>query len=191
MESLCPPAGVIASTRLSFKPPKTQSQAPTPNLRFPFSPTHNNPFNFPSFSFTSYTCFSIQTSCAASTSATASASTSLPSSSASSDNRHWVVLMEAPPQGAISRQQVIEYYVETLRTVLGKWVCRNLFPLFLYCLEFSLSCGLMLIFSVRRMLKCVYMMRLGIPISGFVVILTKKLPASSHVSSILFYFMCY
>ncbi|KAM1702823.1 hypothetical protein ACFX1Q_028145 [Malus domestica] len=120
MESLCPPAGVIASTRLSFKPPKTQSQTPTPNLRFPFSPTLNNPFNFSSFSFTSCPCFSVKTSCAASTSATASPSTSLPSSSASSDNRHWVVLMEAPPQGAaISRQLVIEYYVETLRTVLG------------------------------------------------------------------------
>ncbi|KAM1229832.1 hypothetical protein ACFX15_039467 [Malus domestica] len=68
MESLCSPSAVIVSTKLSFKPPKTQRQAPTPNLRFPISPTHYNPFSIPSFSFTSTccTCFSIKASFAAS-----------------------------------------------------------------------------------------------------------------------------
>ncbi|CAB4268676.1 unnamed protein product [Prunus armeniaca] len=54
-----------------------------------------------------------------STSTTATPSTSLPLSSTSSDKRHWIVLMEAPPQGVNSKQEVIEYYVKTLQSVLG------------------------------------------------------------------------
>ncbi|KAL6289308.1 hypothetical protein ACE6H2_006818 [Prunus campanulata] len=118
MESLSPSATFIISTKVSLKPRKTQFQTPTTNLRFPISPTHKNPFTFYSVSHSSCSCFSVKT-CAASTSTTATPSTSLPISSTSSDNRHWIVLMEAPPQGVHSKQEVIEYYVKTLQSVLG------------------------------------------------------------------------
>ncbi|PQQ21962.1 uncharacterized protein Pyn_26418 [Prunus yedoensis var. nudiflora] len=118
MESLSPSATFIISTKFSLKPRKTQSQTPTTNHRFPISPTHKNPFTFYSVSHSSCSCFSVKT-CAASTSTTATPSTSLPISSTSSDNRHWIVLMEAPPQGVHSKQEVIEYYVKTLQSVLG------------------------------------------------------------------------
>lgn len=180
MESLSPSATFIISTKFSLKPRKTQSQTPTTNHRFPISPTHKNPFTFYSVSHSSCSCFSVKT-CAASTSTTATPSTSLPISSTSSDNRHWIVLMEAPPQGVHSKQEVIEYYVKTLQSVLGKWVCYKLFSPVWHCLDFRLNCVLMFLFSVRRMLKCVYMMLLGIPILAFAVILRKKLPTSSHV----------
>ncbi|PRQ56593.1 hypothetical protein RchiOBHm_Chr1g0338951 [Rosa chinensis] len=32
---------------------------------------------------------------------------------------HWIVLMETPPQGVISKQEVIEYYIKTVQRVLG------------------------------------------------------------------------
>ncbi|XP_008232009.1 PREDICTED: uncharacterized protein LOC103331178 isoform X2 [Prunus mume] len=118
MESLSPSPTFIVSTKFSLKPRKTQSQTPTTSLRFPISPTHKNPFTFSSVSHSSCSCFSVNT-CAASTSTTASPSTSLPLSSTSSDKRHWIVLMEAPPQGVNSKQEVIEYYVKTLQSVLG------------------------------------------------------------------------
>ncbi|KAL6989385.1 RNA recognition motif, partial [Sarracenia purpurea var. burkii] len=55
---------------------------------------------------------------------TSAASTSSPpsTSSASSsvtDNRHWMVVMEAPPRGFNSRTEIVDYYVETLQRVLG------------------------------------------------------------------------
>lgn len=114
MKSLFPSATVTISNNYSFKH-KTQFKT---NLRLPLSQTHNNPSTFPSFSLSYCKCFCIKT-CAASTS---TPSTSLPLSSTSSGNRHWMVLMEAPPQRVNSKQEAIEYYVKTLQRVLGKWV---------------------------------------------------------------------
>ncbi|MCD7455369.1 hypothetical protein HAX54_027985 [Datura stramonium] len=43
-----------------------------------------------------------------------------PSLSTSAKNqRHWMVLMETPPNGVSSKTEVIDYYVETLERVLG------------------------------------------------------------------------
>lgn len=56
-------------------------------------------------------------------SATSTPSTfTTPTSTTSGHNRHWMVSMETPPQGVNSRPQVIDYYVRTLKGVLGKWV---------------------------------------------------------------------
>lgn len=61
--------------------------------------------------------------------------------SSSTDNRHWIVIMEKPPQGVDSRKQVIDYYVQTLQGVLGRYIvlwillCTNsLFLLFIFSL---------------------------------------------------------
>ncbi|KAL6130263.1 hypothetical protein ACLB2K_068644 [Fragaria x ananassa] len=102
MKSLSPSATTvtISNNCYSFKILKTHSQTPSfTNLRFPISQTHKNP---PTFSLTCSNSFSIK-ACAAS-----------PSTS-----RHWMVLMETPPQGVISKQQVIEYYVKTVQSVMG------------------------------------------------------------------------
>ncbi|XP_061998257.1 organelle RRM domain-containing protein 1, chloroplastic [Rosa rugosa] len=106
MKSLSPSATVTISNSYSFRANKTHSQTPCTNLRFPISQTHQNPSTFCLSCCNK--CFSIK-ACAASTSTAPSASTSC----------HWMVLMETPPQGVISKQQVIEYYVKTLQRVLG------------------------------------------------------------------------
>ncbi|XP_050209039.1 organelle RRM domain-containing protein 1, chloroplastic [Mercurialis annua] len=42
------------------------------------------------------------------------------SSSIETDNRHWMVLMDSPPHSVLnSKQETIDYYVNTLQTVLG------------------------------------------------------------------------
>ncbi|XAR53491.1 hypothetical protein NMG60_11022065 [Bertholletia excelsa] len=43
----------------------------------------------------------------------------VPSSTTSYSNRHWVVVMENPPQGLNSKSQIIDYYVKTLQSVMG------------------------------------------------------------------------
>ncbi|KAK7268393.1 hypothetical protein RIF29_21091 [Crotalaria pallida] len=50
--------------------------------------------------------------------ATAYPSFSTPSTS-TSQNRHWMVLMEKPPTEVNSKQQVIDYYVKTMQKLLG------------------------------------------------------------------------
>ncbi|KAM3685166.1 hypothetical protein ACJW31_11G097700 [Castanea mollissima] len=101
---------VLSSSTQIFplKPYKTHLQTPTINLKFSISPKKNNHLNLSSFS-SSCLCFSSKTSATSTTSPpTLTSLTSTPIS----DNHHWMVLMEAPPQ-------VIEYYVKTLERVLG------------------------------------------------------------------------
>ena len=51
------------------------------------------------------------------------AATTYPSFNPSTtQNRHWMVLMDTPPQGVNSKPQVIDYYVKTLQTVLGSYL---------------------------------------------------------------------
>ncbi|XP_058205567.1 organelle RRM domain-containing protein 1, chloroplastic [Rhododendron vialii] len=74
----------------------------------------NNPFNLSSIS----TASSPTRTNAASATSTPSTFTTSPSTT-SGHNRHWMVSMETPPQGVNSRPQVIDYYVRTLKAVLG------------------------------------------------------------------------
>ncbi|CAL0299752.1 unnamed protein product [Lupinus luteus] len=41
------------------------------------------------------------------------------SSTSTTQNRHWMVLMESPPHGVHEKPQVIDYYVKTLQKLLG------------------------------------------------------------------------
>lgn len=169
MKSLSPSATTvtISNNCYSFKILKTHSQTPSfTNLRFPISQTHKNP---PTFSLTCSNSFSIK-ACAASP----------------STPRHWMVLMETPPQGVISKQQVIEYYVKTVHSVMGKWVSFKFCLILWNCLALQLNYTSMLASTVRRMLRCVYMMLLGTPISAFAVMLIMKLPRSLHVKLLSF-----
>ncbi|KAK9283140.1 hypothetical protein L1049_011371 [Liquidambar formosana] len=51
---------------------------------------------------------------------TSTPSTFTPLSSTTNDqHHHWMVLMEAPPQGVVSKPDIINHYVKTLETVLG------------------------------------------------------------------------
>ena len=128
MEQILSSSTIISSTQiLLLKPHKTQIQTPnsklqtpTINLKFSISPKKNNHLHLSSFS-SSCLCFSNKASATSTT--TPPALTSTPSS----DNHHWMVLMEAPPQGVNSKPQVIEYYVKSLERVLGRWVCFKIF----------------------------------------------------------------
>ncbi|KAM3282808.1 organelle RRM domain-containing protein 1, chloroplastic isoform X1 [Capsicum chacoense] len=84
-------------------------------------------FNFPNKSSKKYLYYS-KFSCTCSrntTSITASSSSSIVTtisqslSTCTTTQRHWMVLMETPPNGVSSKIEVIDYYVETLERVLG------------------------------------------------------------------------
>ena len=42
--------------------------------------------------------------------------------SRSTHQRHWTVVMDTPPTMLNSRPEIIDYYVQTILTVLGRWV---------------------------------------------------------------------
>ncbi|KAL7228452.1 hypothetical protein ACSBR2_007211 [Camellia fascicularis] len=82
----------------------------------------HNPFFISSSSSYSSSYSSIST-VSSSTTTCASSTTSTPfttsSSTTSAHNRHWMVVMETPPQGLNSKPQIIDYFVKTLQSVLG------------------------------------------------------------------------
>ena len=126
MEQVLSSSTIISTTQIfPLKPLKSHLQTPTINLKFSISPKKNNHLHLSSFSSSSL-CFSNKASATSTTTTTTPTLTSL-TSTPSSDNHHWMVLMEAPPQGVNSKPQVIEYYVKTLERVLGRWVCFKIF----------------------------------------------------------------
>ncbi|KAK4279532.1 hypothetical protein QN277_011302 [Acacia crassicarpa] len=62
---------------------------------------------------------SSSSSCFCSRIAATSVTTFTPLASSSTENRHWIVIMEKPPLGVDSKQQVIDYFVQTLQRVIG------------------------------------------------------------------------
>ncbi|KAB1213347.1 DAG protein, chloroplastic [Morella rubra] len=100
---------------------KTSLQNPSISVGFSSSQNRKNRLYLSSSTpCISCICFSATTNNATSTSSTYTlTSTSLSVSSTPTDNRHWTVLMEAPPQGVNSKPEVIDYYVKTLERVLG------------------------------------------------------------------------
>lgn len=127
METLCPSATTFNITRKFSH--KIQSQASSlfhTTLAFP-SPFknnyNNNLLNLSYSSSCSISCVSSSSSTATSAVAASTTSTSLAfSASAGERQRHWMVQMEAPPQVLRSKAEIIDYYVRTLETVLGRWV---------------------------------------------------------------------
>lgn len=86
----------------------------------PFTVKYNN-------NLLSLSCF---ISCVSSYSSTARSA--VPASTASSSHalsatsgerqHHWMVQMESPLEGLRSKAEIIDYYVRTLETVLGRWL---------------------------------------------------------------------
>ncbi|KAH7854184.1 hypothetical protein Vadar_011125 [Vaccinium darrowii] len=70
-----------------------------------------------SFSSVSTVSSPIRTNAASATSTPSTLTT--PPSTTITHNHHWMVSMETPPQGVNSRPQVLDYYVKTLKSVLG------------------------------------------------------------------------
>ncbi|KAF7820367.1 organelle RRM domain-containing protein 1, chloroplastic [Senna tora] len=93
-----------------LKPPGTLLQHFPINLRLPNSFNKTSHFNLPPSSSSFSFCSRISAT---------STTTDTWFASSSTENRHWIVIMEKPPQGVNSKPQVIDYYVQTLQRVLG------------------------------------------------------------------------
>lgn len=125
METLSPSVTTFNITRKLYL--KTHPQASNffrKTLAFPvrFNINYNN--NILNLSpSSSISCVSSPSSRATSAVSASTTSTSLSLSvSATEWQRHWIVRMEAPPLGLRSKAEIIDYYVKTLGTVLGRWV---------------------------------------------------------------------
>jgi hypothetical protein len=145
MEILSPSATLTKPHILPSKAYKTQPQNPTINIKFSNPPNKRNRLYLSSSnsSFVSFLCFSTATSATSTSTTNTLTSTSLSLSFTPCDNHHWLVVMEAPPQGVNSKPEVIDYYVKTLERVLGRWVCFIFFHIcsVYFWSEFCFGCG--------------------------------------------------
>lgn len=121
MEVLSPSATVSTSHHFSFPPHKPHFKSSAINIKFLPSPSKNNKFSLPSTSHL-YSTASPRRYATVNLASTSSTSTSTVWSPAAGENRHWMVLMEAPPRGVTSKPEVVDYYVKALERVLGRWV---------------------------------------------------------------------
>lgn len=195
MELLLPSAITIFNTTpkhlINFQKPAPAPYYCSCTLTFPNSvktQKKKHLLNRSSSSSSSLSCISSLTRTNSTSTSTATPSTFTPSlsSTASDYHHHWMVQMESPPQGVNSKPDIINYYVKTLETVIGRWVHLFLYKLFwLTHLVFLLFSGWIyvwfVVWTVRRMLRCVYMMLLAMPTLAFAATSMKKLPSSSHV----------
>ncbi|THG04980.1 hypothetical protein TEA_018981 [Camellia sinensis var. sinensis] len=114
--------------KFSIKPPKSCNLFPV-TIKLNSNNNHHssaiicafNPHNL--FFISSSSSYSSISTVSSSTTTCASSTTSTPfttsSSTTSAHNRHWMVVMETPPQGLNSKPQIIDYYVNTLQSALG------------------------------------------------------------------------
>ncbi|KAG4908164.1 hypothetical protein JHK82_056816 [Glycine max] len=108
MELLSVSVSLSKCQTLSFPKPKAPQIHELPlNIRLP------NKTNHFSLSSSSSPC------CNWSITRVAAATTYPSFNPSTTQNPHWMVLMDTPPQGVNSKPQVIDYYVKTLQTVLG------------------------------------------------------------------------
>lgn len=123
MELLSVSVSLSKCQTLSFPKPKAPQIHELPlNIRLP------NKTNHFSLSSSSSPC------CNWSITRVAAAITYPSFNPSTTQNRHWMVLMDTPPQGVNSKPQVIDYYVKTLQTVLGRYFFNG------FCILFVLSC---------------------------------------------------
>jgi len=115
MELLSVSGTLCKGQTFSFHKPKTSQIIELPiNLRLPNTINHSN------LSSSSSSC---------NWSITRVAATTYPSFiSSTTQNRHWMVVMDTPPQGLNSKPQVIDYYVNILQTVLGRYLFNGFSP---------------------------------------------------------------
>lgn len=114
-------SAINISPNLSIKHHKTQLQNSLTSSKF--SILHHNKSCLTSLASSCF-CISLPRARA---SATSSTTTTL--SSTKTENCHWMVLMERPPRGVNTKPEIIDYYVKTLKRVLGKWA----FFCFVFC----------------------------------------------------------
>ncbi|KAG6677584.1 hypothetical protein I3843_14G033600 [Carya illinoinensis] len=120
MEVLSPSAATITPHIFPRKAHNSKPQNITVNIKFCNPPNKRNHLHLSfSSSFISFICFSYTPS-ATLTSTTKTFLTS-------SDNHHWMVLMEAPQQGVNSKPEVIDYYVNTLARCIYHASCDSPF----------------------------------------------------------------
>ncbi|KAH9768977.1 Organelle RRM domain-containing protein 1 [Citrus sinensis] len=104
-------SAINISPNLSVKHHKTQLQNSLTSSKF--SILQHNKSCVTSLSSSCF-CISLPRARA---SATSSTTTTL--SSTKTENCHWMVLMERPPRGVNTKPEIIDYYVKTLKRVLG------------------------------------------------------------------------
>jgi len=107
MEVLSVAVTLCKCQTFSFQKPNTTRIHELPvNVRLPHKINH--------FNLSSYSC---------NWSITRVAATTYPSfNSTTTQNRHWMVVMDTPPQGLNSKPQLIDYYVNILQTVIGRYL---------------------------------------------------------------------
>ncbi|XP_048232197.1 organelle RRM domain-containing protein 1, chloroplastic isoform X2 [Ricinus communis] len=117
METLSPSFSTTTITCISKKlaiQTYTSSSINLPNSLN--NKNHTNKHSLSSSQSSLISCISLTTRIKSTSTATSFISSS---SSTKTDNRHWMVLMESPPQGVNSKPEIIDYYVKTLARVLG------------------------------------------------------------------------
>ncbi|KAJ4720614.1 putative RNA binding protein [Melia azedarach] len=104
-------SAISISPTLSAKPHKTRLQTSFSSSKFSISPYNKSCLTHSVYALSSSSCISIPTA------RTSAASTTL--SSTKTENRHWMVIMERPPQELNTKQEIVDYYAKTLERVLG------------------------------------------------------------------------
>ncbi|GKV39773.1 hypothetical protein SLEP1_g47491 [Rubroshorea leprosula] len=118
MEALCPSAATATTTTTTYKFPinsrKASIQFSVP-IGFPIS--QKNPSVITVSSLISP--ISPLTKASATSASTSTSNSSPFTSSGVSERNHWKVLMDKPPEGVVSKPEIINYYARTLEKVLG------------------------------------------------------------------------
>ncbi|XP_041995013.1 organelle RRM domain-containing protein 1, chloroplastic-like [Salvia splendens] len=116
MEALLSSSAALAAFPPIFAKPSTTPHCKVPpcNISFPARTTSRD-LTSPNSTFPSFTSTIIRAQIASTTS---SSTTHSGKFSTRGDNRHWMVVVEAPPRELIARSQIIDYYVTKVRSVL-------------------------------------------------------------------------
>lgn len=111
-------AAVAAFPTISAKPPpNTHCKISPLTLSFPARTAQRNLISSNS-SFSSSVSRTVRAGIGSTTS---SPTSQLGKFSSGGENRHWMVVVEAPPRELIVRSQIIDYYVRIVRSVLDRW----------------------------------------------------------------------
>ncbi|KAL1557741.1 RNA recognition motif [Salvia divinorum] len=116
MEALLSSSAAIAAFPPFFAKPSTTPRCKTSlrTLSFPAKTTSRG-LTSPNSTFSSSFSTTIRAQIASATSSSTAHSGKL---TTRGDNRHWIVVVEAPPRELIARSQIIDYYVSKVRSVL-------------------------------------------------------------------------
>lgn len=80
------------------------------------------------------------------------------------DTKHWLVSIDKPGIGVVTKAQMVDYYAQILTKVLGKYVLLISELFVIFRLSFFFQSENFDFLAVRRMRKCAYIMSPGNPI---------------------------